>query len=92
MFDEKNLKFTDYVKISEMKNYILTHLENMGLKEEVRHMNDEDLDKLMDMMGILGDQLKLKATDEEKTEMLISYVVCLWTKLIVNYGAKLTEL
>ena len=92
MFDKDNLKFTDYVKITEMKNYILTHLESMGLKDEVRTMNDEDLDKLMNMMSILGDQLKIKHTDEEKIEMLISYVICLWTKLIVSYGAKLTEL
>lgn len=88
----ENIKFTDYVKLSEMKNYLMMHLDSMGLKELVRTMNDEDLEKLMYMMSLMGEQLKKKETPEEKMEMLISYTICLWTKLIVEHGVSLKEL
>ena len=89
---DKNIKFTDYVKLTEMKNYLLIHLEEMGLREQVRTMNEDDIDKIMYMMSLMGDQLKTKDTDTERIEMLISYLICMWTKLIVDYGADLTEL
>jgi hypothetical protein len=88
----KDIKFGDYVKLNEMKNYLLMHLDNMGLREQVRTMNDEDLEKLIYMMSLIGDQLKKKDNDHDKIEMLISYVICLWAKLIVDYGATLEEL
>lgn len=88
----KNIKFTDYVKLTEMKNYLLMHLEKMGLKDEVRTMNDDDLEKIMYMMSLMGEQLRAKDTSEERIEMLISYVICMWAKLIVDYGADLKEL
>ena len=88
----KDIKFTDYMKLNEMKNYLMMHLERMGMKEQVRTMNDDDLEKLMYMMSLMGEQLKDKEKDEEKIEMLISYLICMWTKLIVDYGASLKEL
>ena len=45
----KNIKFTDYVKLNEMKHYLLSHLDNMGLREQVRTMNDTDLEKIMSL-------------------------------------------
>jgi hypothetical protein len=88
----KDIKFTDYVKLSEIKHYVLAHLDNMGLKEQVKTMNERDLDSLIYMMSLIGEQIKTKATNEERVEMLISYIICLWTKLIVDYGASLKEL
>ena len=88
----KNIKFTDYVKLSEMKNYLMMHLDSMGLKEIVRTMNDDDLEKLMYMMSLMGEQLRKKDTNEERIEMLIAYVICLWTRLIVEHGVGLEEL
>lgn len=88
----KHLTVADYVKITEMKGFLVEHLSVMGLKEQVRTIEDEDLEKLMYMMGLLGDQLKGKDTDEERVEMLISYVICMWVRLIVDYGAGIDEL
>lgn len=88
----KDIKFSDYVKLTEMKNLILVHLNKMGMKEQVRTMNDDDLEKIMYMMSLMGDQLKLKENDTERIELLISYTVCLWTRLIVDYGVDLKEL
>ena len=86
------VKFTDYVKIEQMKNMILSHLEGMGLHEQVRSMNDMDLEKIMLLMGLMGEQIKNKKNDEERMELMMSYIICLWTRLIVDYGAELKEL
>lgn len=86
------LKFTDYAKIEQMKNLILEHLDSMGLSDQVRAMNDADLEKIMLLMGLMGDQIKQKNNDEERMELMMSYIICLWTRLIVDYGAELREL
>lgn len=87
-----NIKFTDYVKLTEMKNQLLLHLEEMGLKEQTHTMDDEAIEKIMYMMSLMGEQIKKRNTNEERVEMLISYIICMWTKLIVDYGADLKEL
>jgi hypothetical protein len=46
----------------------------------------------MYMMSIMGGELAKKESADEKVEMLISYIICMWTKLIVEYGASLKEL
>ena len=86
------MKFTNYVKIEQMKNMIMMHLEKMGLREQVRVMTDEDLTKVMALLGLMGHQLEIIKDEEHRTEMLVSYIVCLWVKLIVDYGADLKEL
>jgi hypothetical protein len=85
------LKFTDYVKIENMKGLILLHLDKMGLGEEVKVMNDDDLNKLISLMAQIGETL-YPIPDEQRVELLIGYVVSLWAKLIVNYGADLGDL
>jgi hypothetical protein len=87
-----NISVKDYVKINELKNYVMAHLKKMGLEELLRTVNDDDLEKIMYMMSIMGEQLSKKENADEKIEMLISYIICMWTKLIVEYGASLKEL
>jgi hypothetical protein len=86
------LKFTDYVKLENMKHLILSHLENMGLKEQVRVMNDEDVNKIIEMMSCLANELRVQESDEKRIEMMVSYIVALWARLLVDYGANLKEL
>jgi hypothetical protein len=86
------LKFTDYVKIENMKHLVLANLENMGLKEQVRVMSDDEINKIIAMMAHLSDELHSLSGDAKRIEMLVSYVVALWTKLIVDYGANPEEL
>jgi hypothetical protein len=86
------MKFTDYVKIEQLKNLILANLEKMGLKEQVRAITEEDLKKMMLLMGTMSAALQEKNTDEERIEMLSLYIICLWTRLIVDYGADLEEM
>lgn len=89
---DKNMTVSNYVKLQHMKGILMLHLERMGLKDQIRGMTDEDTDRLIYMMSLIGEQIKSKDTDEERIEMLISYIICLWTRLIVDYGASLDEL
>jgi len=86
-----SLKFTDYVKIENMKQLILFHLEKMGFGEEIRVMNDTDLDKLIALMAQMGDVLS-PMPDDKRVDLLIGYLVGLWTRLIVDYGAEIDDL
>ncbi len=85
------LKFTDYVKIENMKQLILIHLEKMGFGEEIKVMNDVDLDKLICLMAQIGDTLS-PLPDDKRVDLLIGYLIGLWTRLIVDYGADLDDL
>ncbi len=85
------LKFTDYVKLENMKQLVIAHLEQMGLGKEIRVMNDEDLNKLISLMAQMGVVLS-NMTEAQKSELLMGYVVGLWTRLIVDYGADIKEL
>lgn len=86
------LKFTDYVKLEQMKRLILKHLEGMGMKEQVRVMTDDDINKIIHMMAILANELEIKESNEERIEVLVSYVIALWARLLIDYGANLKEL
>jgi hypothetical protein len=87
-----SVKFTDYVKIESMKQLVLAHLESMGLKEQVRVMSDDEVNVMISMMWHLSVELQKFEDDAKKIEVLVSYIVSLWTKLLVNYGAKPEEL
>ena len=86
------MRFADYAKLERIKSLILGHLYAMGLKKQVKALKESDLDQIIILMNNLGDQLKLKDTDEERLEMLVSYIIGLWAKLIIEYGADINEL
>lgn len=86
------MKITDYIKLERMKDFLLFKLEEVGLKEQVKVMTDEDLDKIVKLSGALSIEMRKKETDEAKLEFLLLYIICLWVKLVVDYGAKLSEL
>jgi hypothetical protein len=87
-----NLKFTDYVKLEQMKHLILSYLESMGLKEQVRVMSDDEVNKIIEMMAHLANELRVQENDEKRIEMMVAYIVALWARLLVDYGANLKEL
>ena len=86
------LKFTDYVKIEQIKGILMERLSQLGLKEQLKVMTDEDMGKLITMMWYLGGLLESKKNEEEKNELLMNYVVGLWARLIVDYNAGIEEL
>jgi len=86
------MKFTDYVKIEQIKTILLSRLSSLGLGEQVATINDEDMNKIITMMWSLGKVLKEAESDEQRTEILMNYIVGLWTRLVVDYGAGIEEL
>jgi len=85
------VNFSNWVKLEQMKGLVLKHLTEMGLKEQVRTMSDIEVDQLVYMMALLGDELRTKDTEAERVEMLVSYIICLWSRLIVDYGADIND-
>lgn len=86
------MKFSDYVKIEQIKEILMDRLVKLGLKEQMATINDEDLNKIITMMWSLGKVLKEADSDEQRTEILMNYIVGLWTRLVVDYGAGIEEL
>jgi hypothetical protein len=87
-----SIKLTDYVKIEHMKQLVLARLEHMGLKEQVRVMSDDEVNKIIEMMAHLANELQIQENDEKRIEMMVAYIVALWARLLVDYGANLKEL
>jgi hypothetical protein len=86
------LKFSDYAKLEYMKHLVLAQLSDMGLKEQVRVMSDTEVNSIITMIGLLAVELQALQSDEERMNKLVSYVVKLWVKLLIDYGASPKEL
>lgn len=87
-----SIKFTDYIKLEGMKSLVTNHLNRLGFKEELKVINDEDLNKIITLMASLGEELREYSTEEKKVDSLISYIISLWVKLIIVYGADVDEM
>jgi hypothetical protein len=86
------MKIADYVKIEQMKNLLTRHLLQMRMFEQVQTINDRDLDMLISLMAQLFDELRGKETDDERMEFMVEYIIGLWGRLIIDYGANMDEL
>lgn len=83
---------TDYIKIEEIKSLVVSQLIAMNLIEQTMTLNDHDLNLIITMMARLSSVLNKKETDDEKINLLIGYVIGLWAKLIIDYGATKEDL
>ena len=86
------MKISDYAKIEEMKRMLVNHLRNLGMIEETYVISENDLDILLSLMAQLNKELVSKETVEERMDMLVGYVIGLWARLIIDYGAKMEDL
>ena len=91
MLSDEDINIAEYAKLAEIKNYLLSYLKIVGLNEQVRVANDDDLDKLVRMVIATSDQLKEKSY-EDQVGFLTSYIICMWAKLIIDYGADIEDL
>lgn len=85
-----SLKITDYVKIEEVKNLVLSKLRMLGLKKQVSVMNDNDLKKLMRLMStlylVMEDETR---PDGDKSKAMVDYILYLWVTILVDYGGEI---
>ena len=85
------MKITDYVKIEELKRALVKQMRALGMIEQTQTINEKDLSIMIDAMAQLNKELVQKEEDD-KMDYLISYIIGLWGRLIIDYGAKLEEL
>lgn len=86
------MKISDYAKIEELKRMLVNHLRQLGMIEESEVISEEDLDVMLSLMAQLNKELISKNTVEERMDMLVGYVIGLWARLIIDYGAKMEDL
>lgn len=82
---------SNYLKIEELKQMLVLQMKTLGLLEQTQVINDEDLKIMIHAMANLNKELT-STESEDKINYLVSYIIGLWGRLIVDYGAKLEEL
>lgn len=82
---------SSYMKIEMLKHSLLTYLKSIGLEEQVRVMNDKDVNRLIALMSIMNCKLQELENDAERIELLVNNAIYLWALLIVDYGLDLVE-
>lgn len=87
-----SMKITDYVKLEEIKGLLVFQLKALGLLEQAQVMEDKDLNTMIDAMAQLNIELKKFKTYEEREDYLIAYIVGLWGRLVIDYGASIEAL
>lgn len=86
------MKIIDYVKIEELKRMVVFQLRQLGMLEEAQTINERDLDIIITAMAQLHGELGKKEEFPEKMDYLIAYIIGLWGRLVIDYGATIKEL
>ena len=86
------MKIIDYVKIEELKRMVVFQLRQLGMLEEAQTINERDLDIIITAMAQLHGELNKKEEFTEKMDYLIAYIIGLWGRLVIDYGATIKEL
>lgn len=86
------MKMNDYIKLEQIRGIFANKLVDLGLKEKVEGMTDEDLSKLIGLLSSLSKYLEQRETDEEKINILVNYIIGLWGILIIDYAHDVEEL
>lgn len=82
----------NYMRIEEFKHLLITKLHTMGLKDYLDASNDADIHNIMVLCNQLLKYMHEKQDDEEKIELLVTYIVGLWARLIIYHGDDPNEL
>ena len=86
------MKISDYAKIEELKRMLVGQLVRLGMIEETEVINEDDLDMMLSLMAQLNKELMTKDSIDERMDMLVGYIIGLWARLIIDYGAKMEDL
>lgn len=60
--------------------------------EQSQTINERDLDIILSAMAQLHGELNKKERFEEKMDYLVAYIIGLWGRLVIDYGADIKEL
>jgi hypothetical protein len=82
----------NYVKIEEFKHLIITKLKDMGFKEYLEVATEDDITSIMLLSNELLHHMRQKENDEVRIELLVTYIVGLWARLIIVHGEDVNSL
>ena len=71
---------------------VVFQLRQLGMLEEAQAINEKDLDIIISVMAQLHAELSKKEEHSEKMDYLIAYIIGLWGRLVIDYGATIKEL
>lgn len=86
------MKIVDYLKVEELKRFIVDKLRLLGMIEQTQTINEKDLNIIIAVMSQLHVELGSKETPDDKIDYLVLYIIGLWGRLVIDYGANIDEL
>lgn len=78
-------EMSDYMKIEEFKRMLMTKLYHMGMKNYLEAASPEDTHNIMVLAHNMLTKLREKEDHDEKVEFLVSYIIGLWARLIIEF-------
>jgi hypothetical protein len=87
-----NDSIANYVKLEEFKILLVDCIKDLGYVDELKVLNETDLNKMAYKLLGLFKELKEKDSPGEKEVYLIGYVIGLLAKLVIQYGAKIEDI
>ena len=82
----------NYVKVEEFRHLLVTKLKDMGLKHYLDVATDQDITNLMILANELLQYMREKDDKDTQIELLITYIVGLWARLLILHGDNIQEL
>lgn len=74
--------FLNYVNSIKVKELLLEQMVMAGYSGKI---SDEDMDKIVFILSEIGRRLKNIKDPQEQLDMLLTHILCLWAKLIVDH-------
>lgn len=85
-------ELSNYIKIEEFKSLIIAKLRGMGYQKYIDVANDDDLAGIMILCNTLLHYMNAKDDKDEVIELLVTYIVGLWARLLIHHGDDINEL
>lgn len=82
----------NYMKIEEFKRLLVTKLRSIGLQKYLDVATEDDLTKIMILTNELLQHMQNKEDKDTQIELLVTYIVGLWARLIIFHGDDVNEL
>jgi hypothetical protein len=82
----------NYVKVEEFRHLLVTKLKDMGLKQYLDVATDQDITNIMILANELLQYMREKEDKDMQIELLITYIVGLWARLLILHGDNIKEL
>lgn len=83
---------SDYIKIEEFKHLLVSKLRSIGLQKYLDVATDKDMDNLIKLANTLLLHMKERDDKDVQIELLITYILGLWARLLIEHGADAEDL